>query len=252
MKPVISQELMKQNKENLEFIFDTKHKNIYVHADKVRLKQVLLNIIGNAIKYTEKGSIIVKVQQKDNSIITSVKDTGVGIKPEFQKLIFERFIKTEHFDQHKLQRGIGLGLSITRQLVEKMGGNIWVKSEFGKGSTFFFTLPAAKKIAKSQKQIKKMDTKKLNWESKTILVAEDVESSYLLVKHLLNKRGTRILWARDGKEAVNLVQNNPGIDLILMDIKMPKMNGYIATKKIKEKNPDILRPQMLKLRQTGL
>lgn len=215
---------------------DRNIQSLVIHTDEIRINQVLSNLINNAIKFTQEGYIEVgcKFLAENETLEFYVKDTGVGIKKEYHEIIFERFRKVED-DKEMIYRGAGLGLAISRQLIQLLGGDIWVESEPGKGSVFYFTLPV--KVIKQpvHEVTAKPETKTLpSLHDKSILVAEDDYSNYLYIEKLLNKTGAKVFHAADGLEAVDLMEKNPGIDLVLMDIKMPGMNGTEALKKIRE------------------
>ncbi len=208
-------------------------------ADKVR--QVLINLLGNAIKFTDKGTVtlgITKTKINDNllELLFYVKDTGVGIPPHQLETIFESF---EQVDSSRTRSygGTGLGLSISKQLVELMDGHLWVESTEGKGSTFFFSLRFYKdtstvKTGTSQnKEIK--DLKKLR--SLKILLVEDNEDNRKLILLYLKKTKHQIISAKNGKEALELLEATPDINLVLMDVEMPIMDGYEATRLIRKK-----------------
>jgi len=210
-----------------------------IESDSLRFKQIMNNIISNAIKFTEKGFIEFGYKVIDKRIIRFyIKDTGIGLPPEKQLFIFERFRQAEE-SSTKEYGGTGLGLTISRRLVELLGGKIWVESVLHKGSVFYFTLPY--KIVKGSQQTKLFDkeTDKQEWSDKVILVAEDKDSNFELVKATLLKSNVHIKRAVNGKEAVKICLKNESINLVLMDIRLPEMNGYEATKRIKAKKPDL-------------
>ncbi|NQU33148.1 MAG: response regulator [Bacteroidetes bacterium] len=168
-----------------------------------------------------------------------VKDTGIGIPKDRQEAIFERFVQADIEDKLAWQ-GSGLGLSISKAFVEMLGGRIWVESEVGKGSTFYFTLPI--KIKKDKvddiETVTKKDRKKA-LVNKTILIAEDDVTSFEYLDKILSTLGINTLWAENGSKAVIQCRENPLIDLVLMDMNMPVMNGYEATREIKKYRPDL-------------
>ncbi|MCD4790192.1 MAG: response regulator [Bacteroidales bacterium] len=208
-------------------------------TDSTRLRQILSNLIDNAIKFTESGTIEYGYKIKDPQTLEFyVKDSGEGIPEDKQEIIFERFIQTD-MSLTRTQGGTGLGLSITKAFVKLLGGEIRVKSKIDQGSTFYFTLPykKAKPIIKPRASEKKATD--YIWENKTILIAEDVEDNFLLIESILSNTQVQILWAKDGKEAIDICKENKNIDLILMDIRMPVINGYEATKQIKQFNNDL-------------
>lgn len=159
-----------------------------------------------------------------------MKDTGIGIDRDRQIAIFERFIQADISDNNALQ-GAGLGLSISKAYVEMLGGKMWLESQKSKGSTFYFTLPYIIEAKDEEESlIDSLDRKlKTQLRLSKILIVDDDESSGYLLSNILEKVGREILYAENGLEAVEICSNNPDIDLILMDIKMPIMNGYEAT-----------------------
>lgn len=202
--------------------------------DRTRLKQVLINLMNNACKFTEKGSVEVGYYLNAGQLIFYVKDTGPGLDEEMQKYIFERFM-TATIDSTPQQEGSGLGLAISKAFVNLFGGDIWIESKPGDGSIFYFNLMVengAGKLFKDETYNTKYDME-YNWQDKVILVAEDVATNYLLVQKSLRKTGVKLIWAKNGREAVDECKKDQQIDLILMDIRMPIMNGLEATGIIK-------------------
>ena len=226
------------------------HNPLEIESDSYRLEQILKNLVSNAIKFTEKGIIefgykLDKIKNK-NQILFYVKDTGIGLSSEQQKQIFSRFTKIED-NKKKIYRGAGLGLAIAKNLVELLGGELWVESEIENlsankagGSTFYFTIPYKPVGTESkEKPQKKKLTSKYNWNNKTILIAEDEESNFRFLEMIINKTTAEILWAKTGKQAIEFCNGNYKIDLILMDIKMPEMDGFEAIRKIRKHNDKI-------------
>ncbi len=215
-----------------------------VYTDHEKLYAILLNLLKNAIKFTNKGSIVLGYSLLDTkpepSLLFYVKDTGVGIPKNRQKAIFERFIQADINDKMARQ-GAGLGLSIAKAYVELLGGQIWVESDLNSGTTFSFTLPLKKAgiqvVHASEPQKPATRQQKLN--NLSILVAEDDETSLQLITSLLSL-DNRILKAKNGKEAVSFCKQNTDINLILMDIRMPELNGIEATKQIRTFNKDVI------------
>jgi len=200
-------------------------------TDSTKLNQVLTNLVSNAAKFTEQGSISISYSFKDNYIEFCVKDTGLGISPEHHEVIFERFRQVE-LESTRKYGGTGLGLSISRAFVEALGGRIWVESDIGKGSSFYFTLPY-KPANNISKELSSPLEPSFNFTGKIILVAEDEDANFMLISEMISDTGGKVLRAENGKEAV---------DIVLMDIKMPVMNGIDATravKAIKDKLPVI-------------
>ena len=224
-------------KEGVTLIFDNEDENLFIEGDQNRIMQVITNFLTNASKFTYEGEIRLGFEQTDKNIRVYVKDTGIGIEPEKVDHVFERFVKLNSFAQ-----GTGLGLSICQMIVEKIGGEIGVTSELGKGSTFYFTIPYEEagelgEIFKMSKTESKGNTVNRVQQIKKILVAEDVESNFILLKNLIGREYT-LLWAKDGVEAIEMYkQYQP--DLILMDIKMPRMDGLEATHIIRSYSKEI-------------
>lgn len=214
----------------LEMIPDSD--NCWVITERNRLSQIIINLLNNAIKFTQKGKITFGYKLQKEKIYFYVTDTGCGIPAEKQDKIFERFIKLNNFAQ-----GTGLGLSICKSIVDAMGGEIGVDSKVGNGSTFWFTLPYHTGIA-NESTDKPVELSELSKDKQiTILIAEDDESNYRLFHSILQK-DFQLIHARDGKEAVELYSlHHP--NLILMDINMPNMNGYEATHQIRELSKSI-------------
>jgi signal transduction histidine kinase/CheY-like chemotaxis protein len=208
-------------------------------SDYVRLKQIFSNLINNAIKFTHHGSIEYGIKEitKDKGIIFYVKDTGIGIDIKNFEIIFDRFRKIED-DKITLYRGAGLGLSITKYLVEKLGGEIWLESEVGKGTVFFFKIPAKTPQVTSGKAISTFTSSGLpipDWSRKGVLIVEDEASNFMVVESMLKKTKIEVYWAKNGEEAIDLFRKNiRKIDVILMDIKLPKMNGFEVTEEIRK------------------
>ena len=170
-----------------------------------------------------------------------VKDTGIGIPKDRQEAVFERFIQADITDKMARQ-GAGLGLSITKAYVEMLGGKIWVESEEGIGSTFYFTLPYTIEIIGKNRNgdFKVTESKENHVKNLKTLIAEDDEVSTLLISENVNKFSNEIITVRTGKEAVAACRKNPNIDLILMDVQMPEMNGHEATRQIRQFNNDVI------------
>lgn len=227
--------------ETIELKWIAPDSSVIMTTDENRLTQVFSNLISNALKHTTRGSITYGFNLKDNGeeIEFFVRDTGSGIDPNFIGQIFNTYASKDA-DQKK---GYGLGLALCRIIVEKLGGHIRVESELGKGSTFIFELPfhgTIGGISTSQRTTTNVRTlnvaNKKDGVMKTILVAEDEESNYELVRIVLQKR-YRLLRAHNGIEAVTMNEDERP-DLILMDIRMPEMDGLDATRIIKEVNPN--------------
>ncbi|MBN2611824.1 MAG: response regulator [Bacteroidales bacterium] len=224
----------KAGKEQIALVMNKEMEQHVIKTDPFRLKQIISNLIGNAIKFTEKGSVEFGYRLKDEKRIEFyVKDTGVGLSKEELGIIFERFKRTSNSEEKNIV-GTGLGLAISKNLVELMGGDMWVDSAPGSGTTFFFTLPYLKTTAMIASNAANDQPESYFWPDKTILVVEDDEQSYHFLQELLKRTGVSVTRARNGLEAIELCKNNDAIDLVLMDIQLPKMNGYDATREIKK------------------
>jgi len=208
---------------------------ILVKTDGNRVKQVLCNLLDNALKFTKEGGIDFGYKMKGDFIEFYVKDTGIGIAPENLELIFERFRQVDA-SINRIIGGNGLGLAISKALVEKLGGTMNLKSNLGKGSVIRFTIPILNKKIEPSENVLLHD---FNGEGKTILIAEDEINSYTYFEEILSASKVKILHAWNGSEAVEFVKNNSDISLVLMDIKMQEMDGYEALRIIKEIRPDL-------------
>jgi signal transduction histidine kinase/CheY-like chemotaxis protein len=211
----------------------------YLSTDQGRLYQLFSILLSNAIKFTEKGLIEFGVKVVNDSLKFFVNDTGIGMTEEEQKNVFYRFSQIEETTIGRYGR-TGFSLTIARYIVEKLGGSIKVKSELSIGSRFQFALSDI--TISNESDAMKNDThitKENNWKNKLFLIAEDEEVNYKFLETVLQRTQAQVLRAKTGLEAVELCQKIPQIDLVLMDIKMPVMNGYEASKKIKAIRPNL-------------
>ena len=227
---------------------------VIIRTDREKLYAILTNLVKNAIKYTKEGSIefgynlgsTVEVGKVVEPVETAeleffVKDTGIGIPKDRQEVIFDRFVQADISDKMALQ-GAGLGLSITKAYVEMLGGKIWVESEEGKGSTFYFTIPY--NIKPEYKHVTNIivpsDGELNQIKNLKILIAEDDQTSEMFITRAIKMFSREVLKVRTGVEAIETCRNNPDIDLVLMDIQMPVMDGYSATRQIRQFNKDVV------------
>jgi len=210
---------------------------LMIMTDPLRLQQILTNLLSNALKFTEFGSIEFGYTNQKDTLSFYVKDSGIGILRSKQKLLFQRFSQLDPSTTRKYG-GTGLGLAISKNLVDLLGGTIGMESSPGKGSSFYFTIPYNPAKYQPVKETK-TDLKNLNWRGKTILIAEDMIQNYLLMDALLKRTGVRLLHATNGQIAIDIVKSEPDIDLILMDIQLPIKTGYEALAEILEIRPDI-------------
>jgi signal transduction histidine kinase/ActR/RegA family two-component response regulator len=215
---------------------------VFTDIDKVYA--ILSNLVKNAIKYSNDGSIMFGYFRKGKFLEFYVKDTGIGIPRERQEAIFDRFVQADIADSQARQ-GAGLGLSISKAYVEMLGGQLWVKSEEGVGSTFYFTLPYNALKDENNATHSSLSDEKINEISTDIrglkiLIAEDDEVSERLMTLNVRKFSREILKARSGLEAVEICRLHPDFDLIFMDIQMPDLNGYEATSQIRQFNKKVI------------
>lgn len=212
----------------------------YLNTDQYRLKQILFNLLNNAFKFTISGEINFGFKLSDaNNLLFYVKDTGSGIPADKTKTVFDRFVHSDP-ENKSLQKGTGLGLTISKKIIELMGGKIWVESVENKGSTFYFTLPYSKiDPAKIVSTISAQTENIVKWGHHTILVAEDDDMNFMFLEEMFSETEINLLRAKTGEEALTSIRKNPKIELILMDIQMPEMNGLEATEKIRLINQDI-------------
>lgn len=206
--------------------------NIFFNTDKTKFNQIITNLVTNAIKYTVEGRVELGCQIQGNLLKIYVKDTGIGISPEFHDFIFERFsrVESEYTITHS---GTGLGLAISKAYVELLHGQIWVESTLNKGATFWVNFPFYM-LQNNRMSIDKMQNFKSLLKGVTILVAEDEINNFMYLHDILISAGVIVVSAKNGVEAVNAIEQDIHVDLILMDIQMPVMNGIVASQKIKE------------------
>jgi signal transduction histidine kinase len=209
-------------------------------TDIEKIYSILTNLVKNAIKFTHEGIIEIGYVKKGNYLEFYVRDTGVGISDKNKEFIFERFRQGNESSSREYE-GSGLGLAISKSYVEMLGGKMWVESVEGKGSVFYFNIPdndMKETDVKAKKDPSKVK-EEINIKKLKILIAEDDEISFSLLNRNLREIAGEILHVMTGSDAIELCRKNPDIDLILMDIRMPDMNGYEATKQIRKFNKDV-------------
>jgi PAS domain S-box-containing protein len=230
------------NKQHLQLHFnpDPHFPEVFLKTDLFRLRQIMVNLINNAIKFTEKGAVDFGYTIKEDTLIEFyVKDTGPGLSREELDMIFERFKRARRSEEKNIV-GTGLGLAISKNLVQLLGGEMWVDSTAGVGTTFLFTLPYLKPtILHPEPADQYQSDSEYNWRGKTILIVEDDLNSFKFLNELLRKTDVEIIHASSGKEAVEIVRSHNNIDLVVMDMKLPEMDGFEATKLIKKMNSQL-------------
>jgi CheY-like chemotaxis protein/anti-sigma regulatory factor (Ser/Thr protein kinase) len=232
-KPELEQKGLK-----ISYVRGLSEKEAIILTDKEKIYAVLTNLVKNAIKFTWEGHIEIGYSLKNNILEFYVKDTGVGIPFDQLSIIFERFRQGSESLSRNYE-GAGLGLSISKGYLEMLGGKIWLESTVGKGSCFYFSLPYTP-VAPEMESIQ-LTGEKLTFSGPRlkILIAEDDDFSSILLQKVVNPYAREILLAKSGQEALTLMISNSDIDLILMDIKMPDLNGYDAIRKIREFNKSV-------------
>ena len=231
-------------KKNIELICycELEDSNSMIRSDELRLNQILTNLISNALKFTQKGRIEFGYKIEYNWIVFYVKDSGIGISEEYKDKVFERFTQVD-LSISRGYEGAGLGLSISKGLVQLLGGKIWLESQPGIGTQFYFAVPfiPVEEMSLANNTLSsKFYSSELVQNGYKVLVVEDDETSRDLITLVLKRFCREILYAGNGIDAVTLAKQNPNLDLIFMDIKMPIMNGIDATRLIREFNKDVV------------
>jgi PAS domain S-box-containing protein len=229
--------------KGLKFLFKNSltTKEAIIKTDNEKVYGILTNLVKNAIKFTYDGSIEFGYEKKGEYLEFFVKDTGAGIPQKQHQMIFERFRQGDESHSRGYE-GSGLGLSIAKSYVEMLGGEIWVESEEGKGSTFYFTIPYNAVLEEKTEIINAVSSmhKEVQVKKLKILIVEDDKISYTLLTKMLQKISKEVLHAITGVQAIEACHNNPDLDLVLMDIKMPVMDGNEATRQIRQFNTDVI------------
>ena len=212
-------------------------------SDEARLRQVFYNLISNALKFTHEGYVELGYTLIDDQVRFYVKDTGIGIAREKQDIIFDRFRQADESFNSEFG-GTGLGLAISKNLVSMLGGDIWMESEENQGSVFFFHLPLhdnhkGRISTVTQGNESKTDKPGLDLSGKKIAIAEDDSANYLFIESYLKQANSEIFWAKDGEQMLEIFRSEPDLDLILMDLRMPNLNGIDATRIIRKSNREL-------------
>ena len=232
------------HKNHLEFnlIIPEEYQEQTLNTDKIKLIKIFKSLIENAFYFTNEGYINYgyTMYHADGKPVIKffVEDTGIGIHDENQTTIFDLFRQVDG-SLSRTHEGMGTGLSIAKKLTTLLGGTIWVNSVVGQGSTFFFTIPF-EETQETQDEPKPLKTKEVVLKDKLILIVEDDASNFEYFKHFFERYDIQYIWAKNGEMAVNYCKEHPNIDLVLMDINLPILNGYEASKQIKKLYPDLL------------
>jgi PAS domain S-box-containing protein len=225
-------ELTINQKQEVRLITKFPPVNIFANTDVTRLRQILFNLLSNAVKFTSEGTIEFGFQEQNEKLLFFVKDTGIGIPEKFHDQIFNRFTQAAATTE-KLYGGTGLGLAIVKACVETLGGKIWLQSQEGKGTTFYFTIDYQHCVMESPSEVTATETKVI-FRNEHILIAEDDDYSFQYLKEILNPFNLRITRTTTGTETIHAVLKDNSIDLVIVDIQLPEIDGLTATKKIRE------------------
>jgi PAS domain S-box-containing protein len=212
-----------------------------IFTDRIWLKRVLNHLMDNAVKFTLEGSVEFSYMLDNQNIVFKIRDTGIGINKENLGRIFEEF-RQEFDGHHRPFEGLGIGLTLAKEVIERMGGKIFVESEKGVGSEFSFSIPyrpAGSTKAKVVQVNNEHYLKPIDWSSRKCLLVDDNKDVLIYLNRILTDTGVTIVTARSGFEAIELIKSTPDIDVVLLDMQMPEMNGIEATKEIRKIRKDI-------------
>jgi CheY-like chemotaxis protein len=216
-----------------------KQEDIAILSDSDRLQQIFINLIGNSLKFTQNGYVEFGYEMKKKEILFYVKDSGIGIPKDKTDTIFDRFIQVDNTLSRKFS-GSGLGLAISKGIVELLDGKIWCESVYGQGSSFFFTIPyLSTSFIEDVPDDGKTEQPEHNWEDDTILVVEDDMVNCKIVGAMLRPTNVKLVYVDTGQKAIDYVLGNHPVDLILMDVHLPEMNGLEASKFILKYKPNL-------------
>lgn len=247
IKAHLSAQLTNKPQIKFKLVFPNNSENVQIKSDRDKLIQIMDSLVDNAIKFTHSGSVELGYYIDDNSIpVFYIRDTGIGISHQKQKHIFEVFRQLDYEANRKFE-GFGLGLTLCKKLIQLLEGEIWFDSEEGIGSNFYFRLSGNGRIqmdllndAKPDSDNSLSSINDLDFSEKNILIAEDVKSNFNYLNAIIELTDASVVWAKNGKEAIQICRhNNPKIDLVLMDIRMPEISGMEAIKQIKDANKSI-------------
>ncbi len=232
--------LEEKKKEDIHLMARLPDKWVRISSDAIRINQVMVNLLNNAIKFTHSGTIEFGFELENDRLKFFVKDSGIGIEEEHLKNLFDRFYKIED-NNKKLYRGTGIGLYLCKRIVEILGGTIHVSSEYGKGSVFYFYIPVDTMTVEPARVNNKKSGESLSEEQfshKTVLIIEDDKSSLAYFNKVLQGMNLHVLEAETGKEGIRIFQENPEISVVLLDIQLPGASGFDILKELKNIRPD--------------
>ena len=230
-----ARQLIKRNEKPIILTVKNKLKDNsdLIFTDKIWLKRVLSHLLDNAVKFTLEGSIELSFERENENLLFKVKDTGIGINEENLGRIFEEFSQ-EINGHHRPFEGLGVGLTLAKEVLERMGGKIYVKSEKGIGSEFSFTIPYRPAGSSKLKSRSLEQTIPIDWSSKKCLLVDDNKDILIYLNRILLDTGINLIIARSGPEAISIIKQTPDIDVVLLDMQMTEMNGIEATQEIRK------------------
>lgn len=237
------QEIEHKSKSRLEVNLEkgVNRQSFYVKSDESRLRQVFMHLVRNAVKFSYSGTITLGYRLDGETILFFVKDQGIGIDHKQREQIFDRFRRVNHVNTRKFE-GAGLGLALSKGIIDNMNGKMWLESQYNKGADFYFQIPlipSGEQKQDSHSKVQFTSEKAFNWAGKKILIVEDSRMAHELIKKLLRGTHAEFELETDGKSAVERCKKDESIDLVLMDIQLPFVDGYTATRQIKETRPDL-------------
>ncbi len=241
IKDLISSIRMKASREKpeLNITMDLPASETIIVTDERKLTQILMKLLENSYKHTEKGHIRVSIKTEEDRFTCFVEDTGKQIEEKYLDKIFDHLFFVSEFDSNRSARGSGIGLAFAKTVTELLGGKIWAETSSPDINRFIFSLPLTNSLERQNIKRKSSDKVKYSWKDKIIVVAEDEDSNYQLIEAMLKDTGAKLIRATDGVHLLEVVEHESNIDLVLLDIQMPRMNGISAIKIIRESNRKI-------------
>lgn len=240
MHQMFHSELQLHGRNELKLIRNTPHDELIILTDKNRLRQILLNLLSNALKYTKQGDVEFGYEVKDPELIFYVKDSGIGIAEEVRERIFERFMQFADTPE-KLYGGTGLGLAIAKGYAELLGGRIWVESTPGKGSIFYFSIGYNQYTESKEPPVttESNEAPDHSFGGEHIHIVEDNDLNYIFLEEVLGRYNLRLSRSVNGTEALRTISDSTDIDLVLMDIRIPELDGYEVVRRLRKNNVSI-------------